>query len=158
MQIAVWVRRFKTTLIVDASDMLVEKMQSRSKEAEGPLSTPCLIWQGDMFAKTGYGRVSVCDSPQYAHRVAYQIAKGPVKEESELDHLCRNRACVNPEHLEEVEGWVNNMRSESATAINNRKTKCVRGHEFSEENTYFRKAEGGRQCKTCSRMRKRGEI
>lgn len=80
----------------------------------------------------------------------------------EIDHLCRNRKCLNPDHLEVVTPRVNNMRSNSIAAINNRKTHCLNGHEFNEQNTYYRKDSGGRCCRICgkiqNRERKRNKI
>jgi hypothetical protein len=101
-----------------------------------PDAHSCWLWRGYIDSK-GYGRVGMSRGQMpLAHRVVYEILVGPIESET-LDHLCRNRACVNPAHLEEVSMNENWRRGESLTAINSRKTHCVRGHEFTSENTYW---------------------
>jgi len=105
----------------------------------------CILWEGTVTDK-GYG----WERNQYAHRKAYERAKGQIPPGLQLDHLCRNRRCVNPDHLEPVTRKENILRGESFSAQNARKTHCERGHELTPENTYMRKdSRGGRQCKTC---------
>lgn len=82
---------------------------------------------------TGYSRVTTTrlngrPVQLYAHRITYTAAKGPIPEGLTIDHLCRKPPCVNPEHLEAVTARVNILRSDNPTAINSRKTMCVRGH------------------------------
>jgi hypothetical protein len=116
---------------------------------------PCWEWTA---AKTsGYGVVQHDGRIQRAHRVVYAALVGPVPHELELDHLCRNRACVNPAHAEPVTGAVNNARSESASAKHARQTHCLRGHEFTPGNTYTRKRahKTERFCRACMRDRDR---
>ena len=83
-----------------------------------------------------------------AHSVVFEALIGPIPEGTELDHLCRNKGCVNPEHLEPVTHAVNNLRGVSPPAINARKTICKRGHPLSGENLYVRST-GYRQCRIC---------
>jgi hypothetical protein len=85
------------------------------------------------------------------HRVAYELLVGPIPEGLELDHLCRNTRCVNPEHLEPVTGRENLMRAVSSWAAKNAaKTHCPQGHPYDEENTKV-KRDGGRACRACGR-------
>ena len=92
---------------------------------------------------------------QRAHRVVYGLLRAPIPDELEADHLCRNRACVNPEHLEPVPGVENNRRSNSASARHARQTHCLRGHELTKDNVYLRQRghKTERFCRECSRMR-----
>lgn len=115
--------------------------------------TPCWPWTA---AKTnGYGVVQHEGRVQRAHRVIRTILVGPIPAGLESDHLCRNRACVNPEHTEPVTQAENNRRSESASAKHARQTHCKRGHEFTRENTYLRTRGHKRErfCRECCRKR-----
>lgn len=109
----------------------------------------CWLWTA-YTCKKGYGIFSVKSKPVKAHRYSYELFNGEIAEGLVIDHLCRNRACVNPAHLEAVTDYENKMRGISAQAQNKRKTHCTNGHEFTEENTYYRADGKGRQCKTCN--------
>ena len=113
----------------------------------------CRVWQGALDAG-GYPIVWRGRRPARAHRVVYEREVGPVPEGKVLDHACRNRACVRPDHLEPVTHAENVRRSEGVSAIHGRKTHCDAGHPFSEENTRI-KPDGGRVCRTCHRHRER---
>lgn len=111
----------------------------------------CWVWQAQV-APDGYGKFSLAASTGRkgsvgAHVWSYEHCIGPVPEKLQLDHLCRNRACVNPLHLEPVTGKMNKLRGVSFSAINAQKTACDKGHPFTPENTAFYK--GKRICKTC---------
>ncbi len=108
----------------------------------------------------GYGQFGANGThPISSHRFIYEYYHGSICPDLTIDHLCRNRACVNVNHLEQVTMKVNVLRGNTITAINSRKTHCIHGHEFTPENTYIRK-EGKRNCKACTlescrRQRKR---
>lgn len=113
----------------------------------------CWDWTGNKTID-GYGRFKTDDGQSVAaHRWAYETNVGPLIEGMEIDHLCFNRACVRPDHLEQVTPQVNNLRSGSVAAINARKTHCPNGHLYTKENTRLeRQGPGkriGRRCRAC---------
>jgi hypothetical protein len=113
--------------------------------------TGCWNWTASMNGK-GYGQITVAGGMQKAHRAAYELIEGPIPAGLELDHLCRNRACINPAHLEPVTSRENTLRSPiSPSAINARKTHCPFGHEYTAENTLMRKGNRSRCCRACNR-------
>lgn len=108
----------------------------------------CWNWTG-ATSQDGYGILLVKRQTLYMPRFAWGLRHGPMVDGLEPDHLCRNPACVNPDHLEPVTHRENVLRGDSPTAINARKTHCKRGHEFTVENTYVTPSTGGRNCRTC---------
>lgn len=108
-------------------------------------------WQWDMpHEETGYGQFA----GGRAHRWSYQFFVGDIPNGLELDHLCRNRACVNPWHLDPVPCRVNILRGEGLAAQNARKTHCLRGHAFTEANTYRPPSQPrSRHCRKCRAVR-----
>lgn len=115
--------------------------------------TGCWIWQAYVDTD-GYGRFWIDGSTHRAHRVAYELVKGPIPEGLQLDHLCRVTTCVNPPHLEAVTGRENVLRGETLAAANAAKTHCANGHPYSAENTRY-EDRGERACRTCARARSR---
>lgn len=115
-------------------------------------SPTCWIWTG---ARTplGHGRIRLEGyGESLAHRWAYIQLVGPIPEGLVLDHLCANPPCVNPAHMDPVTHWQNTRRGTAPSAVNARKTHCIRGHEFNLENTRVRN-DGSRDCKVCQRER-----
>jgi len=114
----------------------------------------CWEWKGDRHPKTRYGRFWFSrHDDRLAHRIAHEWAIGQIPDLLTIDHLCRNRGCVNPAHLEIVTRGENTLRGDSPWSINKRKTHCLHGHEFTAENTYLYR--GTRSCKACWSIRKR---
>lgn len=113
----------------------------------------CWLWTAHI-RDDGYGDMgtgSLTDGSRrtkQAHVVGYELFKGKIPNGLQLDHLCRNTACCNPDHLEAVTPKINVSRSQSVTSINKRKTHCKWGHEFTVENTY-KTTYGGRACRLC---------
>src|ERR1700745_3983687 len=113
----------------------------------------CWNWTGSITPK-GYAQISkTTGHPVLAHRIAYEIARGPIPEGLEIDHLCRNRACVNPYHLEAVTSRTNSLRGIGPSATNYRKTICKRDHPLTGNNIKIYR--GMRFCKECIRVRSR---
>ena len=104
-----------------------------------------------------YGVVSFRGRQRRAHAVVFEMARGPIPEGTELDHLCRNTLCVNPYHLDPVTHRENVLRGSGFAALHARKTHCPQGHEYTPENTRIGRLRGGqcRQCRTCHRERQR---
>ena len=120
-------------------------------------TTGCLLWQGRVMPKEGYGVMSCLSNGRYApklvHRLSYETFVGPIPAGLHIDHLCRVRNCVNPNHLEPVTSRQNTLRSPIAqAAIHARKTHCINGHEFTDDNT-ARSKKGDRICRACCRER-----
>lgn len=110
----------------------------------------CWLWLGATNSR-GYGCWGVEGVSQLAHRVAYELLVGPIPEGLTIDHLCFNKVCVNPAHMEPVTREENSRRKERVI----RPTHCPQGHELTDDNLYVKNRSDGhginRYCKTCKR-------
>lgn len=116
------------------------------------LPSGCWEWKAGKTEK-GYGRFWNNGRLVKAHRFSYELLIGPIPTGLTLDHLCRNRACVNPHHLEPLLMRENILRGNGLCARNARKTHCPRGHPYDMFNTY-RYPDGSRECKICLCVRR----
>lgn len=114
-------------------------------------TSTCWLWAASLSYK-GYGQFhAVVDGRRRsvpAHRVSFVLAGGTLSQGMVLDHICRNRQCVNPDHLREITAAQNVLIGIGITAVNARKTACVNGHPYTEENT-LRDGRGHRRCRAC---------
>lgn len=116
----------------------------------------CWFWQA--VRNNGYGRFHVSYGVSvYAHRAAYESLRGPIPTGLQIDHLCRNQACVNPRHMEAVTNRDNTIRGVGRAAYLAALTHCQRGHPFDIFNTY-QYPSGRRQCRECRRYREKNRI
>lgn len=115
---------------------------------------PCWLWTGAKIT-SGYGSFGVSTKNwMRAHRYAFEVSRGPIPPGLQLDHLCRNRACVNPDHLDPVNNRENTLRGLGPILAAQRqlvKTHCPQGHPYDEANTYHCKKKLNRMCKACHR-------
>lgn len=115
----------------------------------------CWLWKGWKH-ESGYGRFVIHGNNTYPHRIAYEVVKGRIPEGKTLDHLCRNRLCVNPDHLEPVTNRENLIRGNGFAGQNIRKTHCPNGHRLEEGNLVRSQLKLGRRtCVICNRERQR---
>lgn len=124
----------------------------------GEPNSGCWLWTGAWSERTGYGFIQNGEGKMdQAHRVSHRLFKGPIPEGLEIDHLCRVRCCVNPDHLEAVTRKVNIQRGMAGVVAAQRqlsKAHCKAGHPYSEENTIRgagREGRGSRTCRACMR-------
>jgi HNH endonuclease len=124
---------------------LEERLWTRIDKTDG-----CWLWKGHL--SNGYGCIGEGGRKGrdlLVHRVVYELLRGPIPHGLELDHLCRDRACCNPDHLEPVPHRENSRRSPTIGRWK-RPDHCRNGHPFDEANTYWTR-EDGRACRQCKR-------
>jgi hypothetical protein len=121
---------------------IIKRLEERSAP---PDENGCWLWTGASMQQ-GYGMISFNGRKQTASRVCYELLVGPVLKGYDVDHLCRNRACINPEHLEAVTHQENVRRGLRGRM----KTHCPQGHELTPENTYIRPDAGTRELSSVS--------
>lgn len=108
------------------------------------METGCWVWAA-YCRPSGYGQIydPATGAMTYAHRYYYEHLVGPITPGNQIDHLCRNRACVNPGHLEDVTPSVNTRRSRLIDG------KCKRGHDVTRPGGLYLYPDGRRECRTC---------
>lgn len=113
----------------------------------------CWEWTGRKN-RAGYGRINYGNKSMLAHRFSLSLNE-QLDSKLVIDHICRNRLCVNPKHLRQVSRKINTLENSVGPAPTNKaKTHCIRGHEYNDKNTYYRKY-GGRGCRACEREKRR---
>lgn len=158
----VWLRRYTSrSLFVCHLKMIIakeipsfdrNKVLNKIKKTNG-----CWYWEG-FINDERYGSITINKKNYQAHRLCYELFTGnKIPLDMCIDHICRNRSCVNPQHLEIVTNQENLRRGNGVAAINRRKTHCIRRHEFNSGNTayYFDKTRNTirRTCIVCKRAR-----
>lgn len=122
------------------------------------VSSTCWEWQGCKNAE-GYGitHMKAMTSTRLAHRISFMLHVGPIPTKAHVCHKCDNPPCVNPKHLflgKDLENVRDMISKKRFNHWNKNRTHCVKGHEFTEENTYYR-LKNKRTCKTCDKNRRR---
>jgi hypothetical protein len=126
----------KTTYRAPLKDRLAAYSQTKENG--------CIEWSGSRNWG-GYGRIGIGKKILSAHRVAYEEFVGPIPTGMVLDHLCRNRACINPAHLEPVTQRENNLRGENDRVVLHRAKTCAKGHTLTQQ------PNGRMSCRQCNR-------
>lgn len=124
----------------------LERFLSKFVQGEG-----CWLWTGRLDGG-GYGDFWHSGRYSKAHRYSYEVLVGPIPDGMQLDHLCRTRHCVRPDHLEPVTQAENIRRGVNHERA---KTHCSKGHTYDEANTYLAPHRTMRNCRTCNREAQR---
>lgn len=138
---------------MSAQRTMHEKLEAR---IERDPNSGCWLWSGNI-KKSGYGYVWLSATKRAcAHRYVYELHRGPVPDGLQLDHLCRTRCCVNPNHLEPVTARENARRGETGNHLRSR-THCPQGHPYDDVNTRYTMV-GSRMCRECVRIQGRQRV
>ena len=120
-------------------------------------------WNWTAGKRDGYGRFSLNGKLVNAHRYSYELLVEPINNNMQIDHLCRNRSCVRPDHLEPVTQYENFSRglgtinaTNAAAELKLSKNECKNGHLYTEDNTYFYK-NGKRKFRRCRECKKKSD-
>jgi|NitcycUWRG01K112_1040325.scaffolds.fasta_scaffold00048_2 HNH endonuclease len=135
----------------DMTDDVLEERFWAKVDASGD------CWEWTAALDRGYGIFNTDSRTEYAHRYSWETLVGVIPINKHLDHLCRNKRCVNPDHLEPVTNQENTKRGAAASVQRNRarrQTHCKMNHEFTEKNTHIN-TNGARICRECHRNRTR---
>ncbi len=118
----------------------------------------CWVWQAHKNHH-GYGTIAYKNVSRLAYNISYILfRKKPITPGKVLHHICGNRACINPEHLEEITNKENVLQGIGPTAVNARKTHCDDGHSIMEEENIYRNKDNGRVCKICHYQSSKKEL
>lgn len=132
--------------------MTLEKLPARIRRKIDVDHAGCWLWRAAKNGK-GYGLVNDQGRTRTAHRYVFELLRGPLIEGLVIDHLCRVRHCVNPQHMEQVTQCENSMRGDTVNARNAAKTHCPKGHALSGANLV--PWAHRRSCLTCKRANQR---
>lgn len=113
----------------------------------------CWLWTAGLNSM-GYGQFWHMGEHVMAHRFSYHIHKGKIPQGQVIDHLCKVPRCVNPDHMQAVTVFENTKRGNNHVSKYLTRTHCIRGHEYTKENTWVTK-QGWRYCRACNNLRHR---
>lgn len=141
-------RKWKYVKSIDINELNSKILTQFFQRIE--ITNHCWLWNGRK-TNGGYGVFSFNNNVIRAHRFSYELFKNEIPVNLDLDHLCRNTKCVNPQHLEPVSKYENQKRS---PITNMNKTHCPQGHEYSSDNLYV-SPKGFRFCRICKNAHER---
>ena len=136
--------------------MTERKLQLFEKKIMPVPFSGCWLWLAAVNKSDGYARFNGGDTnTRNAHAVSYEHFKGAVPKGYHVDHLCRVRSCVNPDHLEAVPARINLLRGIGWAAIHSQRTHCPKGHPYAGDNlvTELDRNYSRRRCRTCKNAR-----